>query len=159
MTSTRSRLIAGLGAVAGTALVAATALAVLPPWQTAEVAVPADDAEAGAVVRAYVAALDAHDCATAEALSAPDAVDATARWCGRVAHLDGVDVADAVVEDPAWSGRPATVEVVMVPVTFDLDWRLGHGDVSMPEGRTVWGYVLVREDPADPWRIADQGVG
>jgi hypothetical protein len=46
-----------------------------------------------------------------------------------------------------------------VTVQFDLDWRWLRSDGSMPEGRTTWGYLLVRDSDDAPWRIFDQGAG
>ena len=43
-----------------------------------------------------------------------------------------------------------------VPVTFVLHQRR---EVSMRDGPTTWGYVLVRDAASDPWLIDDQGTG
>ncbi|MCW2817909.1 MAG: hypothetical protein JWR42_696, partial [Marmoricola sp.] len=80
-------------------------------------------------------------------------------WCADVAGLDAPEVRAARRERPQWSGHVAPDQVANVGVTFGLRWRPFHGDTSMPEGRTVWGYLLVRHASSDPWRISDQGVG
>jgi hypothetical protein len=156
LTSSRSRVI--VGAVAAL-LVAGVALAyvLLPPRQSADIAVPPDDASPEATVTAYLAALNAHDCSTAAAVML-DAESAES-WCHRVASLRHVAVRESSVEEPEWSGRASYDDVVNVPVTFDLDWRLFGGDGSMEEGPTTWGYLLSRTSADEPWRIVDQGVG
>ena len=130
----------------------------LPPRQTSDVAVPAPDATPEQVVTAYLAAVDAHDCDTAEALMVDRADGGTTSWCEDVARLTAVDVRDHHGDVGArarrWGG-----DVVDVPATFTLDWRLFHGDGSLEEGTTTWGYVLARDSADSPWRIVDQGVG
>ena len=131
----------------------------LAPRQSGDIAVPANDATPEQVVTAYLDALNAHDCDTAEAVTTDDATDSAESWCRKVTSLTNVDVRDHLTERPEFSGRSAPDEVATVPVTFDLDWRIFHGDVSMPEGPTTWGYRLVRDSPDSPWRIFDQGNG
>lgn len=135
------------------AMLATAAFLLLPPWQTRDVAVPPDEATPREVVEAYTDALDAHDCGTAADLMTDDA----GSWCEDVAGLGDVWVGRPVRERPIYSGRSSDVEVVRVPVRFDLDWRPLHDDGSMAEGETEWGYLLVRGSPAEPWRIFDQG--
>ena len=144
------------------ALLAVTATAarvVLPPVQTRHVALPAADAGPREVVRTYLAAIDAHDCATAESLAEPGLVDDARTWCEDAAGLDELQVGAGHRERPQWSGHAGTDQVADVGVAFGLRWRAFHGDASMPSGRTVWGYQLVRHAPGAPWRISDQGVG
>lgn len=154
--STRSRVIAGAIAVL---LVTGVALAyvLLPPRQTDEIAMPPDDASPETVVTAYLAALNAHDCSTAATVMLDEY--AAESWCHQVASLQHVVVGESSVEEPEWSGRASDEEVVNVPVTFDLDWRLLGGDGSMEEGPATWGYLLSRTSADEPWRIVDQGVG
>ena len=150
------RLIALVAAV----LVAATAAyLLLPPRQTGDVAVPPRDASPEQVVAAYLDAVNAHDCDTAEALMTADAEDRATSWCEDVASLEDVDIHDHFTERPKDSGHSAPEEVANVPVTFDLNWRLFHNDGSMDEGATSWGYLLVRDSADSPWRIFDQGTG
>lgn len=135
------------------------ASSLLPPRKSDDVAVPANDATPEQVVMAYVNALNAHDCDTAEAVWVSDAKVGAKMWCEDVASLTDVDVGDSSMERPQWSGHSATDEVANVGVTFNLNWRLLHNDGSMPEGTTVWGYLLVRDSPDSPWRIFSEGVG
>lgn len=151
------------------ALVVATVLAVavvvvvarveLPPRQTRGVAVPPSDATPEQVVAAYLDALDAHDCDTAEALMTDEAKGSAESWCADVAGLQHVEVSHHFLERPRYSGHSAPQEVANVPVTFDLSWRPFHDDGSMEQGPTIWGYLLVRDSPDSPWRIFDQGTG
>lgn len=124
--------------------------------QSRSVALPPGDASPVLVVQRYVAALDAHDCRTAAALTTTSARQQADSWCHDVASLTEVQVDPAVPESASGAADDLTAGV---PVTFDLNWRLFHDDGSMPEGFTVWGYELVRASVHDPWRINDQGVG
>lgn len=154
------RVIVLVGIAVSVLLVAvAVGFVLLPPRQTADVAVPPPDAAPEQVVAAYLEALDAHDCDTAEALTAADSGDQARSWCEDVASLTDVEIGDHVEESPEHSGYGAPAEVANVPVSFDLSWRLLHDDGSMDEGATAWGYLLVRESPDAPWRIFSQGLG
>jgi hypothetical protein len=141
------------------AVAATAAYLLLPAQQTAHIAVPPRDASPGQVVAAYLAALNAHDCGTAEALMTADAEGRAKSWCEDVASLKSIDVADHFTEPQKDPSRSASREVANVPVTFNLSWRLFHNDGSMAEGPTMWGYRLVRESADSPWRISDQGTG
>ncbi len=151
------RVIALVGSVSAIAVGAGALL--LPPRQTGDVAVPPGDATPEQVVAAYLDALNAHDCDTAEALTTAGAGDQATSWCEDVARLTDLDVGDHHLEPPEHSGRSALDEVANVPVTFDLSWRLLHDDGSMDEGATTWSYLLVRDADSSPWRIVDQGMG
>lgn len=157
MVVTTRRIGAIVGELVVVGVAAAVAYVLLPPRQTAEVAEPGHGATPEQVVAAYLEALNAHDCDTAAALTTGQ--DVARAWCGDVAELGDVEIGDHAVESPAWSGRPAGTEVVRVPVSFELDWRLLHSDGSMDEGPTDWGFLLTRAAPDAPWRIFDQGVG
>ena len=90
MFKTRGRLIA-LAAGAVALLVAATlAYLSLPPRQTRDVAVPPPNATPEQVVTAYLDAMNAHDCATAEAVMSDTARDIAKTWCDDVASLTDV---------------------------------------------------------------------
>jgi len=148
-------------AVSVLALVAAglTAYALVPPRQTAEVAVPADRAGAEDVVTAYLEALGAHDCGTAEALGVEGFEERARDWCRSLSSLTDVSVAPARGEEPAWSGRADDEQVVRVAVEFVVDRRPFHGDPGLEDGRTSWGYLLVRGSDDEPWRIFTEGMG
>jgi hypothetical protein len=140
-------------------VVGVVAYVLLPPRQSDDIAVPANDATPEQVVTAYLDALNAHDCDTAEAVWTSDAKVGAKMWCEDVASLTDVDVRDNFKERPQWSGNSASDEVVNVPVTFNLNWRLFHNDGSMDEGVTGWSYELLRDSPDSPWRIFGDGVG
>ncbi|MBD8077825.1 hypothetical protein [Cellulosimicrobium arenosum] len=141
---------------AATLAAATTVVVVTAPPPVTPVAMPPDDAPPEQVVDAYTRALAGHDCATAGALRTPGDEPT---WCADLAALTDVHVGEPTVEDPRYSGHSPDQEVTYVPVTFDLDTRPFHGDGSMPEGATTWGYLLVRDADGDPWRIVDEGVG
>jgi hypothetical protein len=110
------------------------------------------------VAKAYVAALNAHDCTAAKTLSTPDAADITAVWCIAVRSLGVRSWGTPRTEVPRWTGHQAPQEVVFVPVTITVTWRPFHDDGSMSSaGPHTWGYLLVRENSTAPWRVADQG--
>jgi hypothetical protein len=110
------------------------------------------------VAKAYVAALNAHDCTAAKTLSTPDAADITAMWCIAVRSLVVPTWGTPRNEAPQWTGHQAPQEVVFVPATITVTWRPFHDDGSMSSaGQHTWGYLLVRESSTAPWRVADQG--
>lgn len=131
----------------------------LGPRQTSDVVEPVPNATPEQVVTAYLRALNAHDCGTAEAVMTEVAKDSARSWCEGVASLTDVVVRDHFAERPKWSGHSPPEEVANVPVTFDLDWRPFNIDDSMDEGATTWSYLLVRESADSRWRIFDQGTG
>ena len=156
----RPRRLIALTGIAFVLIVAApTAHLLLRPRQTRHVAVPAPDATPEQVVTAFVDALNAHDCQTAEALMTTGSKTEARAWCEDVASLMDVDVRDHLTEDPQATGHSSAEEVANVPVTFNLNWRPFHNDGSMDPGATRWGYLLVRDSAHAPWRIFDQGVG
>lgn len=156
LTSRRRHIACAVGLVV-VAVVLASVL--LQPRQTGHVAVLANVATPAQVVTAYLDALNVHDCETAETVMTQEAKASARSWCKKVARLTDVVVGDHFAERPTYSGRSDSDEVVYVPVTFNLNWRLFHNDVSMDEGSTTWGYLLVRRSADSPWRIFDQGVG
>ena len=152
----------GRWVVVGLALVAVVAAGLgvvlaLPPRQTAEVAVPGRAATPEEVVRAYLSALDAHDCDTATQVVARESRPATASMCGDVGGVRRADDRRASAGEPVSAGLPAGTQVVEVPVTLDVDWRLLHG--AGERGPHAWGYVLARTSSGQPWRIVDEGAG
>jgi hypothetical protein len=135
------------------ALVVAGAYLLSQPRQTTDIAVPPLDATPEQVVTAYVDALNAHDCETAESLMANGAEDDAAVWCKNLGSLTDLDITD-VTEAPKASRHSSGVSV-----TFNVKWRLFHNDGSMDEGATAWDYYLVRGSASSPWRISNQGAG
>lgn len=69
--------------------------------QTATIAVPADTAAPLDVARAYVAAINAHDCHAARRVTVADSVDMTTMWCINVRSLAVSEWRTPVVESPA----------------------------------------------------------
>lgn len=159
MVTHRTRAFIAVGALVMAAAIAAIAWTLWPFRQTATVAVPDVGSPPGEVVRAYLDALNAHDCDAAVEMSTPDAAETSRRWCESVASLTDIAMGEAVAEDPAWSGHAATDEVVRVAATFTLDWRPFADDGSLPEGTVQWGYLLVRSAADAPWQVFDQGMG
>ncbi|MFE6968674.1 hypothetical protein [Isoptericola sp. NPDC057653] len=116
---------------------------VFPLPRTADVAVPPPEATAEDVVRAYLTAVDAHDCATAQELTALPFATTTETMCHDAASLEITDL--------------ETVGTGAVNAGFDVDWRFFADDGSIPEGGYWWTYFLTRD--ADGWRITDAGNG
>lgn len=130
----------------------AAAWALVPPRQTADIAMPADDASPEEVVTAYLEAVAAHDCETA--------VDLYHRElrCPALRSLRILEVRDPFVEEPEWSGRTDAEEVVSVPTRIDLEWR-PFADMTTQDGPQPWSYLLARPSDGGPWRIVDSGNG
>ncbi|MGH8970816.1 MAG: hypothetical protein ACRDV1_12800 [Actinomycetes bacterium] len=80
-------------------------------------------------------------------------------WFDDVDTITDLRVRGTSSEQPQWTGHKAPQEVMHVSVEFNLQWRWLRDDSSMDEGPTTWGYALVRDGAADPWRIFDQGTG
>jgi hypothetical protein len=139
------------------AVLGVAAWTILPPRQTDDVAVPPANASAEDVALAYMAALDGHDCTTARELWVEDTDDGADLWCKDVASLGNPRVTS--VRPDRGEGDRASQEVVNMGVSFVLDWRWLHNDGSFPEGKATWGYLMVRDNPAAPWRIFDEGDG
>lgn len=110
---------------------------------------PPDDATPEDVVKAYVEAVHEGDCDTADALSEspPD------NWCGS-SDLTGLKITD-ITQEPRQTETGEGPQIERVWVEFDLV----RSDGSMPEGRTMWSYLLDRTGPNGAWRIYDQGLG
>lgn len=118
-----------------------------------------DNATPEQVVRAYLDALNTHDCETARELSTGINVQSSKSWCDDLESATGVIVRPHRSEDPTTTGHDASVEVVDVPVHFNLKWRPGTSDPTVEDITDVWEYLLMRNHPDEPWRIFDQGVG
>jgi hypothetical protein len=142
--------------------VVAVAVLLAPPRQTSTVAAPPGDATPEQVVATYIDALNAHDCTTAQALTAPGFGPSTsvAFWCHEFASLTDVVIHDHYVDDPRANGRTDVPgETVGVGVSFTVHSRPLHVNPAMPDGPNPWGYLLTRADANSPWRIYDQGLG
>ncbi|MCI2239217.1 hypothetical protein MO973_10575 [Paenibacillus sp. TRM 82003] len=111
------------------------------------------------VVRTYLGALQGgHQAAAASLTTQP--YSGRDQWAADPPTIEDVEVSEAITqpttgaEGAAGEGHAQEhAQAVFVPVTFEL-----HGaDVSMPDGPTAWGYLLVRDGGAEAWRIADAG--
>jgi hypothetical protein len=112
---------------------------------------------AQALVRDYVAAVNRHDQPAVFALMTAEHAQVVRSASDGLANV--VSITDLALQTPRPSGGPGTGaagyrEAVFVPVTFTLHQ---HQAMSMPDGPTVWGYLLVRNNDTDPWRITDEG--
>jgi hypothetical protein len=124
------------------------------------VALPPADASPQDVVRAYVAALNAHDLDTAKRMltARRAAVVASTQdgWFTNLVSITDLTVADPVPRAAADLSRQDYREVTYLPVEFTLRQR--HAE-SMPDGHTGWGFTLVRNSDTERWLIDDEGVG
>ena len=109
----------------------------------------ADDAPPEQVVRAYVDAVHAKDCETADALVA----EPSQSWCGDV-DITALTVTGTTREAKASeAGDGPTIERVWVDLT------IRGGDETVPDGDLAWSYLLDRSGPGGAWRIYAQGLG
>jgi len=126
-------------------VVVTTVMQFFPLPRTADAAVPPADSTAEDVVRAYLTAIDVHDCATAEELTAPSFAHTTETMCHDAANLEITDL--------------EAVGTGAVNAGLDVDWRVFAEDPSIPEGGFWWTYYLTRDNADGEWRIADAGNG
>lgn len=154
----RRRLALVLTAVLTALLIGgAAAWALAPARQTADIAMPADDASPEQVVTTYLEALAAHDCETAERLHLHGPTD-----CEALTSLRIRSVRLVLMEPPTASRRYADREAALVRTRVDQTWRAFEWDAPpRVDGVEDLGYYLVRVGPdADgPWRIFDAGNG
>ncbi|MCE1180212.1 MAG: DUF4829 domain-containing protein [Micrococcales bacterium] len=121
----------------------------LAACSSTQVAMPPDDATPEQVVRAYVDAVHAKDCETADALFE----DGEGSWCGDIDITSLTVTSQSQERRETTSGAGPVIERVHVQITTR------GGDVSMPDGEHMWSYLLDRVGPNKAWRIYDQGVG
>ena len=79
-------------------------------------------------------------------------------WFTNVKTITAVRVSAPVAPSTGGGGDLAAGyrQAIRVAVTVNLQQK----DVaSMPNGVSDWGYLLVRNSSAQPWRIADEGMG
>lgn len=151
----RWALVVGLAAAA-TSLAAVIAGAA--GASTERVALPPRDASPVAVVRAYVAALNAEDGRTVRTLREGPLAES---WLGNVDHISDLHVTGVFEEKPQWSGLPPETRVVRVGVRFNLDRTIWSSfvDPSLEERPTGWGYLLTQDSANGRWVIFDEGTG
>ena len=127
-------------------------------WGTSprpEVPVPPRTADPQQVVRAYLAASNAHDVDTMNALTDGERGRRVGRFDPTWTFRD-LEVG-APVPDP-WIGAANTTYAEVVHVDVQLQIIKGH-DLNFPDDTdSYWGYMLGRRTPSHPWRIVDQGV-
>jgi Domain of unknown function (DUF4829) len=126
-----------------------------------QVSIPPVGASPQEVVTAYIAAINAHDEEAGRKLSTP-------HFAQQQDHVQDnqftnvVEISKLQVGTPTRNGGHESADgrryqdAVYVPVTFTLKQR---EVVSMLDGHTSWGYVLVRTGADQPWRINDHGHG
>ena len=156
--SARCRRLVGGRRAAGPVVALLLAGAAAVWWGTSprpEVPVPPRTADPQQVVQAYLAASNAHDVDTMNALTAVDRVRPLSRF-DPTWTLRDLEVSPPV-PDP-WIGDANTTYAEVVHVDVELHIIKGH-DLNFPDDTdTYWGYILGRRSAADPWRIVDQGV-
>ncbi len=139
------------------AVLACVVWAVVTPLpQLRAVPLPPLNASPEQVVRTFVAALDQHDHATAEALCARWACTFDDDAWVRIAQLGPVS-ADNQACVPVSSDGSCSPKGRGVYVSVQLTGRTRGGELPGEGG--VWGYVLAPIGPMGAWRIVDQGAG
>lgn len=119
------------------------------------VAMPPTHAGPKTVVFTFLDALSAHDTATARRMLTPREATRMGSfadsWLTNVKSIRGI-----VVKEPVPDRSPDYAQAVRVPVEFELHQR---ESMSMPDGHTVWAYLVVRNSDAERWLIDEEGVG
>jgi hypothetical protein len=103
------------------------------------------------VVLAYLRALDAHDTATAEALSSPSMRGTTQMWLGTTASITHIRIG-AISYDP--QQPPGEQYSVATDFVYTSHWW--KDDPSFGDGEHYWEYWLVRAHGR--WLINDDGT-
>ena len=110
------------------------------------------------VVRAYVDALNTKDVATARHMLTARRASVVAgdadSWFTNVESITDVRVGTARPEPLQGTAAQGYRHAIFVSVDFTLQQK--H-EYSMPNGPTVWGYVLVRNSAKERWLIVDEG--
>jgi hypothetical protein len=119
------------------------------PWREKySVPVPSAGASARQVVIAYLRSLDAHDNATALALSTPGFRSTTSAWLASTAGVTHIDVRPL----QCFRSGPDRCDV---QTTFNYASHWWKQDDSFPDGPETWGYFVVRR--GGRWLINDDG--
>jgi hypothetical protein len=122
------------------------------PWQEKyAVALPPPAASQRQVVLAYLRALDAHDSATAVALSAPSMHSTTQMWLASTASITRIKIGAVQYDAQQVPGEQYTV-----PVDFVYHSHWWKDDPSSGNGDHYWGYSLAKINGR--WLIADDGL-
>lgn len=119
---------------------------------TRQVPLPSVEAGPRQVVRVYLAAFQARDFDTALALVQPGARESFTSLFSHPYQISDVRVGQAF-------GRPSQPGAYLGETDVAVTFQLHGGDVSMPDGHTVWGYQLRRVGPLHRWMIYGEGTG
>ncbi len=104
------------------------------------------------VVLAYLRALDAHDSATAEALSAPTMRSTTQMWLGSTARITDIRIGTL-----SYAAQEPNGEQYSVATNFVYRSHWWKHDPSFGDGPHYWEYWLAKVDGR--WLISDEGTG
>ncbi|NNM46596.1 hypothetical protein [Knoellia koreensis] len=150
----RARLVWGTALVAVVVAVAVGVFLVVRP--TADVADPGPSATPEQVVRAYVDAVNARDFATANRIAGVEHMRYS-RF-DRAGRFDDLTITGADRITRASDGSRSSGDDYAQAWHVRFTARQSGHDISMgPEGTIQWGYVVVRNSGAQPWRIIDAG--
>ena len=116
------------------------------------VALPPPTASQREVVRAYLDALDAHDTATALALSAPSMRGTTQMWLASTAGISKVRIGAL-----AYYAQEPPGQQYSVPTDFVYSSHWWKNDPSFGDGEHYWEYWLTKVNGR--WLIDDDGTG
>lgn len=120
---------------------------------TQHVAMPPASASPEDVVRVYLAARNAGDVDTVNAIVVSDYMRLSRsdrRWV-----VGDIDISPATTEGLRGTRAEGWTQAVRVEVTF---MTRQAPDMTIAEGATAWGYLLVRNADSERWRIIDQGI-
>lgn len=121
---------------------------------TQHVAMPPANASPEEVVRVYLAAQNAGDVGTMNAMVVDDHMRHS-RSAGRWVVTD-IDISPAMAEGLQGTRAEGWTQAVHVDVSF---FTRRAPDITIQQGvRQPWGYLLVRNTDSERWRIIDQGI-
>jgi hypothetical protein len=155
MAAARSRRLTAAVAAAVAVVAFIMTLAIWRYWPWREkytVAMPPPAASQQTVVRAYLRALDAHDSATALALSDRSMRSTTRMWLAKTAGVSRIKI--GAVQYAA-SEQPG--EQYSVPTDFVYASHWWADDPSFGDGEHYWEYWLIKINGR--WLINDEGTG
>ncbi|MFC4062361.1 hypothetical protein ACFOWE_29020 [Planomonospora corallina] len=110
-------------------------------------------------MKAYVAAINAHDTAAGQELSTPYFAEQKENVVDSL--FEDAKLSEVVVHapDPMPGYESPDGKRYREAVYVSVSFTLRHSDEgSMPNGPTAWGHMLVRDDSGRPWRINGDGI-
>lgn len=155
---TRRRIGLGIVAVAVAALIGGASVLVYEGRPAVFVSLPAASATPAQVLRVYLRAATAHDCATTEALTLHRA-DRGAAWCGYSSapfwdeHPDLVSYEHVGTAEHYAADAGGGVAEDCIPVDITVKNMSGSEDGPLPG----WEFCFAKTSAG--WRLADQGYG